>query len=91
MDITKVRKINLQTFDFNTQAHEFKLKILKLAAQDNIPSDVAAIAICDVLGIIAGKQDQIGGIHTINDRLDLACERIKDTYQRYLNVNIRSG
>jgi hypothetical protein len=68
--------------DFEPQVRLFREAVLALAAGGDVPSDVVAAALADVLGIAAAQLDRAGGRHALADRLHPFCARVEETYRR---------
>lgn len=69
-----------RTFEQEVQAA--RQKILNIALQDNLPSDVLMAAMADVLGDVAGTLDQHCGHQPIEKRLAVIMDRAKQSYGR---------
>lgn len=59
--------------------------ILQLGANEGADVPVIVIALADVLGIVAGKQDAEFGERGLDDRLMAFCQRVEETYIKYRN------
>lgn len=66
-------------------SHRLRESILKLCANEGADVPVAIIAIADVLGIIAAKQDSEYGERSLQDRLHAFCTRVEETYLVHRN------
>ncbi len=79
------KKENLFSFLLDDAAYRLRMGIFKLGETENTNSDDMAAAIADVLGIICGKLDAVSGSFTLDDRMEVFTERVKETYNRLRN------
>lgn len=66
---------------FELEVQQLKLRILRIARDEGLDSDVVVAALADVLGVTAATLDMQVGPHPIEDRLDSFIARVKDQHQ----------
>lgn len=71
-----------RTFELDTQ--RLKLRILKIAHDEDLDSDVLVAALADVLGLTAATLDMKHGPQSLDERLAAFVERVKDQHRSFL-------
>ena len=63
----------------------FREEILRLAAAQDLSVEAVVIALADILGYTAARQDAEAGQRTLNIKLHAFCARVEETYERERN------
>lgn len=71
-----------RSFELDTQ--RLKLRILKLAHDEDLDSEIVVAALADVLGLTAATLDMQNSPQPIDDRLAAFVERVKDQHRSVL-------
>jgi hypothetical protein len=80
-----IQNLDLTDSQAEAAAHTLCRQILAHLAAHNVPVDVAAMGIADVLGYAAAVQDLAGGRRALDERLHVFCKRAEQTYKDVMN------
>ena len=83
MNVKSLQLAIMSLAAMQVSANDLRTEILTLIGEKDYDSAIVALALADVLGMIAAKQDQLGSQFTLQDRLHEICHRVEETYERF--------